>query len=114
MRLWSRCTEELSGSAHALRLTGLSQSQISQPGDIPMIRPITHPLLLAALVTTLGGVSPVAHASDADRRPEVASNTPSTGCANLPSHAALQSALAYARAQANGGFNLDMWGAVVN
>jgi len=35
-------------------------------------------------------------------------------CFGLPSHAALQTALKAARAQANGGFNLDMWGTVVN
>jgi len=35
-------------------------------------------------------------------------------CADLPSHAALASALATARAAANGGFNLDMWATVVN
>ena len=35
-------------------------------------------------------------------------------CDDLPSHGALASALAAARAAANGGFNLDMWGTVVN
>ena len=35
-------------------------------------------------------------------------------CKGLPSHEQLQSALAAARAQSNGGFNLDMWGAIVN
>jgi uncharacterized protein GlcG (DUF336 family) len=35
-------------------------------------------------------------------------------CSQLPNHAQLQSALAYARAQTNGGFNLDMWGTIVN
>jgi uncharacterized protein GlcG (DUF336 family) len=35
-------------------------------------------------------------------------------CAGLPGHAALRGALAHARSQPNGGFNLDMWGAVVN
>jgi uncharacterized protein GlcG (DUF336 family) len=38
----------------------------------------------------------------------------SSACAQLPSHAQLQAALAYARMQSNGGFNLDMWGTVVN
>ncbi len=37
-----------------------------------------------------------------------------TACAGLPSHDALESALKFARAQANGGFDLDMWGVVVN
>lgn len=35
-------------------------------------------------------------------------------CAGLPSHNQLQTALESARAQSNGGFNLDMWGTVVN
>ena len=35
-------------------------------------------------------------------------------CAGLPSHHQLKTALESARAQANGGFNLDMWGTVVN
>jgi len=35
-------------------------------------------------------------------------------CAGLPSHAELHSALIAARDKANGGFNLDMWGTVVN
>ena len=37
-----------------------------------------------------------------------------SACAGLPSHADLQAALPAARAQANGGFNLDMWATVVN
>jgi uncharacterized protein GlcG (DUF336 family) len=35
-------------------------------------------------------------------------------CADLPSHSQLHAALSAARAQMNGGFNLDMWGTVVN
>jgi uncharacterized protein GlcG (DUF336 family) len=35
-------------------------------------------------------------------------------CRGLPSQAALQSALTSARMQSNGGFNLDMWGTIVN
>jgi hypothetical protein len=35
-------------------------------------------------------------------------------CAGLPSQAALKNALTTARNQLNGGFNLDMWGTVVN
>jgi uncharacterized protein GlcG (DUF336 family) len=35
-------------------------------------------------------------------------------CGLLPSHAVLKAALIAARAAANGGFNLDMWGTVVN
>lgn len=36
------------------------------------------------------------------------------GCASLPGHSQLVAALKAARAQANGGFNLDMWGTVVD
>jgi uncharacterized protein GlcG (DUF336 family) len=36
------------------------------------------------------------------------------GCAALPTHHQLEEALASARAQSNGGFNLDMWGSIVN
>jgi len=35
-------------------------------------------------------------------------------CAGLPDHHVVQAALEFARAQANGGFNLDMWATVVN
>lgn len=38
----------------------------------------------------------------------------STACAQLPTHSQLQSAVTAARMQMNGGFNLDMWGTVVN
>ena len=35
-------------------------------------------------------------------------------CAGLPTHAQLHAALTAARDQKNGGFDLDMWGTVVN
>src|SRR4051794_15635084 len=38
----------------------------------------------------------------------------SSACKGLPSHADLRLALKSARGQANGGFNLDMWGTIVN
>jgi hypothetical protein len=38
----------------------------------------------------------------------------SAGCAGLPTHAQLQTALTAARNQKNGGFDLDMWGTVVS
>jgi uncharacterized protein GlcG (DUF336 family) len=37
-----------------------------------------------------------------------------SACQDLPSHAALRDALEAARAQPNGGFNLEMWATVVN
>jgi hypothetical protein len=38
----------------------------------------------------------------------------SSACRDVPSHGALRAALEAARAQANGGFNLEMWATVVN
>src|SRR4051794_4644801 len=38
----------------------------------------------------------------------------SAACRDLPSQAQLHAALKTARAAANGGFNLDMWGTIVN
>src|SRR5262245_50607053 len=35
-------------------------------------------------------------------------------CSQLPDHAALKAALTTARQAGNGGFNLDMWGTIVN
>jgi uncharacterized protein GlcG (DUF336 family) len=53
-----------------------------------------------------------AFASDIDPRP---AGTPvDRACAKLPARAALRSALTQARHDSNGGFNLDMWGVVVN
>jgi len=37
-----------------------------------------------------------------------------SACKDLPTHSQLRSALSMARGQMNGGFNLDMWGTVVN
>ena len=41
-------------------------------------------------------------------------NGASSRCAALPSHAQLKSALIAARQASNGGFNLDMWGTIVD
>src|SRR5258705_8967653 len=41
-------------------------------------------------------------------------NPPGNGCKDLPSWDALRDALRTARAQANGGLNLDMWGTIVD
>jgi uncharacterized protein GlcG (DUF336 family) len=46
--------------------------------------------------------------------PQVAAHNWDGGCAKLPGHAQLRAALLSARQQTNGGFNLDMWGTVVN
>jgi uncharacterized protein GlcG (DUF336 family) len=47
-------------------------------------------------------------------RAQGVNNAPRSGCRDLPSHEALRAALTAARAQANGGLNLDMWGTVVD
>lgn len=46
--------------------------------------------------------------------PAFADGRNSRECAGLPSQATLKAALLAARGTANGGFNLDMWGTVVN
>jgi uncharacterized protein GlcG (DUF336 family) len=46
--------------------------------------------------------------------PSFAGDDDDRACAGLPSHHALKTALEDARAQSNGGFNLDMWGSIVN
>jgi uncharacterized protein GlcG (DUF336 family) len=71
--------------------------------------------VLRMLVTALavGGLSygsiSIANAADEAQESDVQS-----ACGQLPSHAQLHAALAAARAQSNGGFNLDMWGTLVN
>ena len=73
------------------------------------VRP-TRIQLLPVLALSLALFAPAAPA-----QPTAASeNTSSSACRGLPSHAQLQAALAAARNQTNGGFNLDMWGVVVN
>ena len=50
----------------------------------------------------------------ATERPEDDRPDNNSACAGLPTQASLKSALKMARAAGNGGFNLDMWGTVVN
>jgi uncharacterized protein GlcG (DUF336 family) len=79
-----------------------------------MFRSVTRSVLpTIAAAMTLGTGAAMAGDSNVDRAD---SNSGAQGgvCAGLPSHAALESALTAARAQGNGGFNLDMWGTVVN
>jgi uncharacterized protein GlcG (DUF336 family) len=78
-----------------------------------MIRHTVRPSILAVVVATVAGSAAMAGP------PAVAGATAesidrSGQCAGLPGHAALRNALSQARAQKNGGFDLDMWGAVVN
>ncbi len=46
--------------------------------------------------------------------PSSMSAQPADHCNDLPSHSDLREALVSARMQSNGGFNLDMWGVIVN
>jgi uncharacterized protein GlcG (DUF336 family) len=55
-----------------------------------------------------------ARATSAATIPANVPTTLQTDCNRLPNHAALQAALAKARADDNGGFNLDMWATIVN
>lgn len=67
----------------------------------------TRPLIALLAIFALGTTIPV-HAQpgkDVDA---------AAACKQLPSHSQLKAALAAARAASNGGFNLDMWGTVVN
>jgi len=64
--------------------------------------------LAAALVAGLSAMTSIAVVADDDR------DDNSSGCHGLPQHAVLKSALKHARNEANGGFNLDMWGTIVN
>ena len=66
---------------------------------------------LAAAATVYGAS---AYAGDSDFSRRLDGEDLARACGALPTHNELQSALDSARAQANGGFNLDMWGTVVN
>jgi uncharacterized protein GlcG (DUF336 family) len=62
---------------------------------------------VALTLCLLARGSMVVHASDGDTDTQSA-------CKQLPSQGALRKALVAARMQPNGGFNLDMWGTIVN
>jgi len=61
-----------------------------------------------ALIGALAATSNIALAGSEN------SNSAHSNCAKLPSYEALKSALNTARSAANGGFNLDMWGTIVD
>ena len=52
--------------------------------------------------------------ASADDPQQASGNRDDARCAKLPGYVQLKAALSAARQQANGGFNLDMWGTVVN
>jgi len=72
----------------------------------------THPATAAAAsVALFASASLIAFAAP----PAAADQVDGTvSCKGLPGHSALRTALAAARQQMNGGFNLDMWATVVN
>jgi uncharacterized protein GlcG (DUF336 family) len=71
---------------------------------------IASSVLFATIVATLG----IAAAAAGDRAADSSATTSTGACASLPGHDALRAALVNARGQDNGGFDLDMWGAIVN
>ncbi len=62
----------------------------------------------------IGFAAPLAAMSVASADNAETAKQHSSPCATLPNHAQLKSALSFARAESNGGFNLDMWGTIVN
>lgn len=66
-----------------------------------------------SMVITLVLVGSLVAATDTARGQGV-NNASRSGCRNLPTHGELRAALAAARAQVNGGLNLDMWGTIVD
>ena len=68
-----------------------------------------HALGVVFLGLTLAGCAPV------EKKPDTGKTSADmSACEGLPSHADLKAALTQARQEANGGFNLDMWGTIVN
>jgi len=67
----------------------------------------TRAVLAIGVAMSLASAAAVATAEDEG-------GSQSQACAGLPSHHELRTALESARAQSNGGFNLDMWATLVN
>ena len=64
--------------------------------------------------TVAAAVGGLAYAADVDTGRRLEGSELDRACAGLPTHDQLRTALVSARSQTNGGFNLDMWGTVVN
>jgi uncharacterized protein GlcG (DUF336 family) len=76
---------------------------------------VKYASLLSLVAATVASSLLSAVPSTASADDESGSDGPlANRCAGLPSQSALKSALGAARRQSNGGFNLDMWGTVVN
>jgi uncharacterized protein GlcG (DUF336 family) len=78
-----------------------------------VIRGIVRSVLLMS-AAVLADTTAVAGESNIDRAADLSAGASSRACAGLPSHETLRGALTHARSQQNGGFDLDMWGAIVN
>jgi len=74
-----------------------------------MFNRATKAVLAIGIALSLAAAAAVAADED-----EGGDKSQSQACAGLPSHHQLRTALESARAQSNGGFNLDMWATVVN
>jgi len=69
-------------------------------------------VILASVALALGSAPTLA--SDEASEGALSGSALRSACAGLPTQAQLKSALTMARDDTNGGFNLDMWGTVVN
>ena len=72
------------------------------------------PILLAGLAAAMCCASAWSRDLIVDQSTGLAGSSIGSTCTGLPNHTALRNALTLARSQQNGGFDLDMWGAIVN
>jgi uncharacterized protein GlcG (DUF336 family) len=79
-----------------------------------MSRSVVPSIVYVTVIATLGIAGGAARGADRDRASDIATADATGACAGLPGYSALRSALVNARGQDNGGFDLDMWGAIVN
>jgi uncharacterized protein GlcG (DUF336 family) len=77
-----------------------------------MSKHLARKSLLILLAATAGNA--VAADSSSHAQAGATGNAEPASCSRLPGHDALRGALEHARAQSNGGFNLDTWAAVVD
>jgi hypothetical protein len=93
-----------------IRIFMLTRHPSTPPGESTVSKSLVPSIAFLTVVATLG----IAGALAGDRSSDVADTGSIAGCAGLPGHAALRSALVNARGLDNGGYDLDMWGALVN
>src|SRR5690606_4884886 len=100
----SCCIGDRSQASAFSRRSPLIQSAVE--GVMAMNMKLRRSIVLAASAAPIALFSVVGTTQDQEGG--------SRNCSALPSHAQLRAALIEARGQNNGGFDLDMWGAVVN